>query len=158
MAESSKAEVLKLPGTPETEIAITVVQSPAVSAIWDRVEEEIRKALNSSDILQKLETPQDVRKRCENGEYNLIVITRGNELLAALVVSIITYPRAQMCVINYCGGTDLEAWIKPFYDFIVEGARNLNCRFIHIDGRYSWIKKLQEFGFEKTSEQFTLEI
>ena len=143
----------------------------AVPDIWPRVEDLIRDAVNACPVTAKLETPQDVCKRCylddpglvgqdrfHLGLYSLWVITVGNELKAALVVSLEEHPRTFVVVINYCGGSEMEKWINPLHQYIVERGRNAGARFIKIDGRYGWIGHLKKLGFEKTGETFMLEI
>ncbi len=140
------------------EILIATVSPVAVEGVWHRMEGHIRTAINASDINAKLETPQDVKQRCLDGDYQLVAITEGNELKAAVILSYMDFPRTRVCTINYCGGGEIDWWITDFYHFIVEGSRNLGCRFVKIDGRYAWIKKLEKLGFKETSTEFTLEI
>ncbi len=140
------------------EILITWIAPSGVEGVWHRMEDLIRSAINASEVNAKLETPQDVKARCMEGEYDLLMIVRGNDLKAAVVLSYCQMPRTRVCTINYCGGTDIEDWIEDFYQYIVEGSRNLGCRFVKIDGRYGWIKKLEPLGFKETGREFTLEI
>lgn len=137
---------------------IMEIQPLAVGEVWGRVEDLIRQAINASPEYAKLETPQDVRDRCLAGDYTLWLIFKGTDLKAALVVSLTSFSRSSIFDINYCGGTEIDSWIEDFYNYTVERARNLGCRFVKIDGRYAWIKKLEGLGFKPVSQEFLLEI
>lgn len=130
----------------------------AAAEVWPLVEDMIRSAVNASPVYSKLETPQDILQRCKDGDYHLWLVFKGTKIKAALIVSLDEFPRMNVFTINYCGGTDIDAWINDFHTYAVERGRNANCRFIKIDGRYGWIGKLQKLGFEETSRQFTKEI
>lgn len=140
------------------EFQLHEILKPAVPAVWPSVEGLIREAINASPEYAKLETPQDVCERCEAGDYALWLVFKGNDLKAALVVSMTEFARSGIFEINYCGGFEIDTWIDDFYQYTVERARNAGCRFVKIDGRYGWIKKLERLGFKSVSQEYLLEI
>ncbi|MGI9451996.1 MAG: hypothetical protein ACR2QH_15350 [Geminicoccaceae bacterium] len=127
--------------------------------VWPYVEDMIRKAILSSDLLQKLETPKDVFNNLMANNYGLWVILADGGIKAAITMGIERKPRAQICKCYLCGGTEIERWMGPFYDYIIEQARNADCRFLQFEGRSeAWERLLKPYKFQKTSETFTLEI
>ena len=144
--------------SPKTEIVIQEVLPQAVEKIWPYIEDMIRQVCNSSDVLQKLETPSDVRRNLMANKYGLWLILADGGIKAAITMGIEICPRAQICKCYLCGGTEIKRWMGPFHQYIVERAREANCRFLQFEGNGPWVKLLQKFGFKKTSETFTLEI
>ena len=103
-------------------------------------------------------TTQDVLAQVMRRQNGLWAVWIDGEIKAAIVMGIEVHPRAHVVKIHLAGGSDLEHWIEPFYEYVVERARIANCRFVQIDGREPWGRKLKQYGFKKTSEVFTLEV
>lgn len=139
-------------------VSIEEILPGAVPGIWHHVEGMIRQALNASEVTARCETPQDVKSRCEAGDYALWLILAENSIKAALIVSVENHPRCNIATIHYCAGSNIEHWMAYLHDYLTERGRNAGCRYIKIEGRDGWGRMLKSLGFKKTSETFTKEI
>lgn len=145
-------------GPPAGEVHWEPVIPNAIPGIWHRIEPYIVKSAQWSDVTAKLESIQDIYDALIADQYGLWICTIDGHLKAALVVNIAVHPRCTVLDICYGAGESLDQWLKPFYDVIVDRVRSMGGRFIRVEGRPGWAKKLKTLGFRKVSEVFVVEI
>ena len=130
----------------------------AVPGIWHRIEPMIKRSMQWNDFSAKIECIDDIYQALVDDQYGLWICTRDGHLIAAIIVYVAQYPRCSIVDICYGAGEEIDQWMQPFYDLIVDRARAIGARFIRIEGRPGWQRKLKSLGFQKVSEEFLLEI
>jgi hypothetical protein len=140
------------------EISCEHVVIDAIDGIWHRVMPMLKDAANWSEITAKMEGVDDIHAKLKDGEYALWLCLRDGQVLAAVVVGTTTHSRCMVVDIHYGGGMELEHWIGPFYETIVDRGRTAGCRFIRVCGRDGWGRPLKKLGFTKAYTAFMREI
>ena len=146
------------PPSVESAIVCVSIVPTAIEGIWPKIEKMIRESVEWADFGPRIESTDDVRQKLLANKYELFVCLQGGTILAALIVSIAHHSRCSVLDIHYGAGHNMDLWIQPFYDLIIEQARQQGCRFIRIEGRAAWAKPLGKFGFKKAYTGFLLEI
>ena len=105
-----------------------------VEPILDRVKEHTEGELETSDFLHLL----------NNGEMQLWVSVEGNEVEAAMVTQIITYPQKKILRIISLAGHDFKR-LRPSQELVESFAVQQNCTALEMWGRKGWKKLLTDW-------------
>ena len=140
------------------EITCEHVVVEAIDGVWHRVEPMLKESVNWSETTAKMEGIDDIFLRIKGGQYALWLCLRDGQVLAAVVLGVTEHSRCLVVDIHYGAGMDLEHWIAPFCDTIVDKSRNAGCRFIRVNGRKGWAKPLKKLGFTEAYVAFMREI
>ena len=146
------------PSSAESNVVCVSIVPTAIEAIWPKIEQMLRSSVEWADFGPKIESTADVRQKLIADQYELFLCLQGGSILAALIISIAHHSRCSVLDIHYGAGHNMELWIKPFHDLVIEQARQQGCRFMRIEGRSAWAKPLAKFGFKKAYTGFLLEI
>lgn len=89
---------------------------------------------------------EDFIEECEEGRSVLFAAVKQDDLkvLGAACVSVIAYPRRQILMVKYVGGTEMRQWIKPLGDMVFQFSYETKCSGVEGYGRLGWLKVFPE--------------
>lgn len=108
---------------------------------WSKVEKFIQDGLDTSDM--GLLTTDYLKERCEAGVYGLWIYIVENEIKAAAVLALETYPRAKVVTVISVGGYDMKEWNRKFFGRIEEFAKEMGCKYVMAAGRKGWSRAIE---------------
>lgn len=119
-----------------------------VDLYWPEVSPLIEKALEYG--MAKYEwTIDGILDVLYKGEKSLWVIFKDNNIIAAVITSVIdyTYTGKRAASIDFAGGSDFSSW-SMFTDYIEPIYKNIGCDIITIAGRLGWLRLHTDKGYK----------
>jgi len=128
-------------------ITIAAVPQTLIEVIWDRVEELLQRVVNVSHGELTLEL---IKKNLIKGDYLLITIAKGKDIIAVNILEIRTFQSGiKALYIPITGGDDLDEWMPRFLELAEGIARDYRCTEMRgLAVRAGWLRKLKPYGWE----------
>lgn len=148
------------PGAEEAsaECIVHRIVPAALNGVWHKVKPMIREAVRWSPITSRLETINDVERKTYDGTYQLWIVFKGGDVLAAALTCIAEHSQCKVLDVVYGAGEELEEWLEEIYKTLDDEAVEQDCRFIRIEGRHGWGDALSKVGFQKAYSTFMREV
>jgi hypothetical protein len=81
------------------------------------------------------------------GSTRLMIMQDGEDILAAIVLSIHNHPAKRIMQVSFAGGTRMEDWAEQGLPFVEKLAQELGCNSVYIQGRPGWLRKFEKLGY-----------
>ena len=125
---------------------VSTVPKEAVKYVWSDVERLLKKSVEDTsrgkiDLI-------DILNGILNDTYVLwVVLDNEDNMVAAITTRISVYPRRKSMVLDFVGGSKLNAWKDVVIETISKFAKENNCQHLEGFGRKAWIRALRGNGF-----------
>lgn len=130
------------------EYQITGILRQNIPFLWEEIWPLLRPAVEREGQLGE----PDLRRNLAAGDMVLWVVVKKDEgINAALVTTFINYPLKTLCVIAYCGGKDVEAWVDEYLAIMEPWAIMNGAQEIRLAGRLGWERVLSKRGYCKNN-------
>jgi len=139
------------------DIRLEKVEKENIRLLWPKVKNHLQLvADNAPDEL----TVYGIKKRLFAGDETLLLITRGEEILACMVASIKTFDTGKRALyIPVLGGRELAEWMPSVHEQLIDLARQADCDMVQALGaRRGWIKAIPGIDTSNCRVTITLEI
>ena len=124
---------------------IAAIAAGHVDAMWHLVgagiERMIDKGIGTTTV-------EEIKGKAESGEWMLFTVEHDGQILATFVCSISTGTR-RVFEVGMAWGHDMELWLDPIYDTLLEVAKQLGCDSVAITGRRGWAHYFASRGFKE---------
>lgn len=142
--------------TSEQEHKISTVDAALVPYVWPRVEPILSRALvHSNDRIDRKSQFDSLI----NGTDHLWVITKGDEIVATVILQIATYPTGiKMLLCLFCAGKDFALWGDDLHEKLVSFAAENNCTGMELTGRKGWTRLLRQWNWKTEYTVFRKDI
>lgn len=124
---------------------LVTYQSNEIDNIWPQLEPLVIKVLRKHEKDYTLESIKDLLHKKEVQLWT----SYNGQLEAFVLTHIVIYPNHKICEIFMCGGSNLDNWLD-YMSNIEEWAKSIGCKYISLQGRFGWERKLSPIGFKKT--------
>ena len=128
-------------GTEQVGISCRLIRPDHIDGIWPDVEPHLERCVPHSE--GELET-EDFHQLLANGEMQLWLAMEDEEILAAMVSQIVSYPRKRILRIIAIGGGEMKRWL-PFLPGLEEWALENGATGLECWGRKGWLKILDDW-------------
>ena len=116
------------------------VPPSAVDSVWDKASGYLEPAV----ALQDGYLMEDVKRMLLRGAWQLwVAVDDSNEMHAASITRVDTYPRKRVMVINFLGGREMKNW-KHLLGDIEDTAVQNGCTELEIQGRKGWAREMKK--------------
>lgn len=120
---------------------IALVGPEHLGAVWPRVEDLLRPAIDQSGGRYTIDT---TRAAISRGEMQLWVAFNETEIFAAMTSTVSVYPAKTMLCVVHCGGRMMGLWLQTMND-VENWAKAQGCAGVEIIGRGGWAKALPAY-------------
>lgn len=134
-------------------IQISLVPAEYVDTCWSKVEGFIDKA---AKYTYGRYTASNIYDMVKEGDYQLWVAFEGDVFKAAVVTNIMVYPQKKMLGMQFCGGEDINSWIKPMIALLKKFAKDVGCEGLESTARPGWAKIFKNDGYRANWVTFEL--
>jgi len=111
---------------------------------WPVVAPMLQMAVDMSNGTYWLE---DIKRFIDEGVMFLVVAEFDEQIVAAMVVEHVQYPRKKSLKLVFAGGSEMDKWASELNEFMEIGARNVGAELIEVHGRPGWARFLKSmFG------------
>lgn len=124
---------------------LVTYQSEEIEKIWHELEPLIKKVL----IKHEEEYTIDSIKEMLFKKQVQLWTSYNGQIEAFVLTHIAIYPNHKICEIFMCGGSNLDNWLG-FMSNIEAWAISIGCKYIGLQGRKGWKRKLSHIGFKQT--------
>ena len=129
------------------EIEVSLVPTPDVAAVWDRVSHMLKR---STDLSRGRFRLKDLKEKLLTGEFQLwIVFTRDGTILSAITSTFTVYPQMKALHGQFLGGDRLVDWRDKVCAIFDRWGRDNQCQIIEFTGRPGWAKALEGNGYKE---------
>ncbi len=120
-------------------VDILIVPPSVVDAVWPAALELLIEPIG---MTRGCYEPEDVYALCLAGKMALVIAAEGEELLAAYVVEIVTYPRKKRLRATFAGAVPhaLDRWLPQMVEALEQESRRMGCSGLEALGRKGWTK------------------
>lgn len=126
-----------------------------VLKVWDAVEPHIEQALEHAfDDM----TPTQVLGMILTDRLNLVLVTKGPEVVASMTFELCEYASGKVCHIMTVGGDDMEQWVDEFVEVWKAIGIETGCSHLSIKGRAGWARYARKHGFKHSYTYMRLEL
>ena len=124
---------------------LRVVPIPAalVPEVWDEAAPLIDKALAYTSGRFELE---DIEVALAEGRMSLVVTFDGGEMIGAMTVEIVDYPRLRALRVIHVGGERYPEWMMAAKSVLDDGARRVGATRLEMEGRPGWERIFKGLG------------
>lgn len=134
----------------QTGIVVSAVPCTLIDLLWEKVSAILARpiALAHNEV-----TIDSTYKKLKSGESMLMVVSRGEYVLAAATLEVRELESGLRALyIPLVGGVEMDNWMERFLLICKAIAKDLNCTELRgIAVRKGWLKKLNSFGWEEVS-------
>ena len=131
------------------------IEPEAVLKVWPQCVDHVEDALKYSfDDM----TPTQVLGMILTDRLQLVLVTRGAEIIASMTVEFCEYASGKICHIMTVAGDDMEKWVDEFVEVWKAIASENGCAYISIKGREGWARYAKKHGFKHCYTYMRLEI
>lgn len=125
------------------------VPTQEVNRVWPVVEPYLAKAAALSRGRMAI---NDIFERLIDGRWSLMVAVDGGQIIGALTLRIVSYPRMNILEGLYLAGEvhRYQDWLEPMNRAVDEAARKAGCAKVEFVGLPGWGKMLEATGYERT--------
>lgn len=123
-------------------IAILCVAPDKIAAIWPVVSGLLDAAYDADDEPM----PDDLLQWLEAGRGLLWIAVRGDEIVTAIITSLVMLRSGLACRVGATGGVD-PGWNDAVRSAIEDYARAEGCKKVYLDGRVGWQRVLGRSGY-----------
>ena len=132
---------------------IDLVPVDKLHFIWDKVEPLLQKVVDiDCDV-----TLYSLRNQLVNGVTQLMVVSEGSDILAAMTITVQTMDsgkRVLMC--PAIGGERIDEWLEDFANVLRSMGKEYLCDEIRGAGRPGWERKAKSLGLKPIMTVFNL--
>ena len=128
-------------GTEQAGISCRLIRPDHIDVIWTEVAPHIERCVPHSEGELEVE---DFHQLLANGEMQLWIAVDDQEILAAMVTQIVSYPRKRILRIIAIGGGEMDRWL-PFLPGLEEWALENGATALECWGRKGWLKILEDW-------------
>lgn len=117
---------------------IVTYQSNEINNIWHKVEPFIR------NVLQKFEkdyTINSIKESLLKADTQLWTSQNEKQIQGICLTTIAIYPTHKICQIFMVSGSNFKDW-KHEIEVIKCWAKSIGCKYIRMEGRKGWLRKL----------------
>ena len=123
----------------ESPYLIAAIPTHQLHVIWPLVVPHLEKVV---DVAHGDLTLTSIRNKLTSGGAQLMAISRGNEIVAATTVEIVTMESGKRCLATMIiGGADSGEWGDQYLTKLQELAREALCDCVRGCGRLGWARK-----------------
>lgn len=122
----------------DNEIELIHLSNEGIELYWERIEPWV----DISRGVDKTYSTEDIKKCCIDGEFQLWVIRKQEEVTGFLVTSVIANPQGRICYGAWLGGENLSEWVKPGLAKLEIWAKDQDCVGLSFIGRKAWQRLL----------------
>jgi hypothetical protein len=134
-------------------IEVSLVPTEYIDTCWSKVERFIDKA---AEYTYGRYTTSNIYDLVKDGDYQLWVAFDDGVFKAAVVTSVIAYPQKKMLSMQFCGGEDIHAWLKPMISLLKRFAKDVGCEGLESTARRGWAKMFKHDGYKANWVTFEL--
>lgn len=126
-------------------VDILPVPPQRVARLWPLCEKYVADALTYANGLF---LPSDIQRFCEGGQMQLWLVTRDDDVLAAVVTEVVTYPQGRVVSVPFIGGKELRQWFRKMLRTIEAWSKELGCIGMQGGARRGWgrLAAMKEVG------------
>ena len=131
----------------ELPIEISSVTPEMLDHVWSSQIEMIERGLRhgqGNDV-----TSDDMLAGILLGRWLMWVIHRGTDIIAIVVLSVITTPRKKKLFVELIAGRDLPSWYVQLHDLLIDFKEVIGADCIEASCRPGLAKYLSEMGWSK---------
>jgi hypothetical protein len=126
---------------------IAALPQTLVQPVWPLIVEHLERVVA---LVSDETTIEHILERALSGEVLIIVISKGEAIVAALTADIRTYDTGLNALhIPHLGGEDFDEWRDQLDSVLYAIAKDFNCNQLRIVGRRGWVKALKDLGWEE---------
>lgn len=118
-------------------IKIGQVPAEKIPTVWGQIEDGVKSVL---DMYDQHITIDEIKLYLGTGNYWLVIATKDNKLIAALICSVEEYYNKKVMFVHVGFGTLMNEWKMPMIDFIKQGAKAMGASEIEWRGRLGFMK------------------
>jgi hypothetical protein len=123
---------------------IDIVETADLDTYIDGFRAEL---LKSPEIWLPFYHPEDIIQLVEEGDYQLWVAGKSDEIEIYGLTTYRTYPACKSVSILWCGGKNAADYYFLFTNLVEAMAKVLRADIVEIAGRPAWAKAMKEFGY-----------
>jgi hypothetical protein len=126
-------------------VKLAAISRENVDAVWSKCLPHIREALKheAGELTESV-----VYSRCVEGDFILLIVVDGDEIIAVQTVEIVQTPARRIMGLVTTGGIRIEEWQDLLVDALDGMAQEAECDVIHTRGRLGWLRKLKRNGYK----------
>lgn len=121
---------------------------------WPMVAPLISKAWEST-LIGNLLSLEDIRQKLESGSCYCFI---SSDAQYAGVFTVKTTPKCSYIHFFLSGGQEPTGGWEAVDDFLQEVAKVFGCKYIHLEGRLGWKRKVEPLGYRVDSLLLTKEV
>jgi hypothetical protein len=135
------------------------IRQDKIETYWEPASPYVEKALKKTGANAEYSL-DDIKRSLHEGEMQLWLWVKDDEIQAVGVTEILCYPRCKILSIPFVGSEKMtvEEWFNGSVEELIEFAKHYGCKGIKGYGRFGWIKKFQKLGNVRSEASFILEI
>ena len=134
---------------------ISVVPREALGIVWGDVAKLMNRSVETSSGKYHID---DLYHGINRGQYVLWVIMDGNEPIAAITTSVISYPGRKAMAMDWIGGRRMKEWLPMAVETLSEYSRKNGCSHIEGYGRKAWGRWLSKYGWKPEYIAYRMEL
>ena len=126
-----------------------------VLKVWPECEPHVEKALQHAyDDM----TPTQVLGMILTNRLQLVLVTKGSQVVASMTFEICEYASGKVCHIMTVSGDDMEQWVNEFVGVWKAIGIETGCSYLSIKGREGWARYAKKHGFKHGYTYMRLEL
>ena len=131
---------------------ITTVPTEYVHNEWAKVASLIQRA---TDFSPGRVSSSDIYILLLEGKCLLWVVYNDDEkIIAALTTRVLDVSKGRLCIVEWCGGDNMEEWIDDMLLKLEHYANDMSCTIIEAHGRLGWKRILEDHGWRQFSVSY----
>jgi hypothetical protein len=127
-------------------IILKMIPSDKIESVWAEAGNFIEQALKYCDGETNLEY---ILADLVRGDRKLLTVCDGEEMIAAVILSMSVFPRKKVCHISLVGGIRMNEWCDQGLPTIEQLAREAGADTVRIQGRKGWLRRLKTNGYKE---------
>jgi len=125
-------------------VRISPIRPEFIDVVWPAVVQMLGPAVERSNGRFTID---DVREEILKGGLVLWVVLSSKTPIAFYTTRIGDYPSRRAMVIDWLGGSDMDAWLDMAVETMEDHARTNRCDHLEFCGRLGWKKVLARRGW-----------
>lgn len=122
---------------------VVPIPAPLVPEVWAEAAPLIDKALQHASGRFALE---DVQVALLEGRMSLLLTFDDGQMIGAMTVEVIDYPRRRSLRVVHLGGERYREWMLAAKEVLEDGARRVGATLLEMEGRPGWERIFKGLG------------